>query len=107
MIVVILAFGAVMIMRSIPIGNHRTSTNTCIGNLMLVDGAKQQWALDHQKQSTDTPTTSDLQPYMSRPDGGLPSCPNDPKQSFDTSYSINNVASKPVCKISPTNHILP
>jgi type II secretory pathway pseudopilin PulG len=82
--------------------------NECINNLRIIDGAKDQWATDHHKQLTDIPAASDLQPYMGRGSAGeLPFCPNDPKHSFVTSYSPNNVGSKPVCRILPTNHILP
>jgi hypothetical protein len=64
--------------------------------------------MEHKKQNTDTPTASDIQPYMGRgPAIEMPSCPNDPKHTFATSYSINNVGSVPTCKIYPTNHILP
>jgi prepilin-type N-terminal cleavage/methylation domain-containing protein len=88
--------------------SRRSTTNACINNLRIIDGAKGQWALEHNKQNTDTPAGSDIQPYMGHgPTGELPACPNDRKNRFDTSYSINNVGTKPVCRIMPTNHILP
>jgi hypothetical protein len=90
-----------------PRSGHST-VNACINNLRLIDGAKSQWAMEHNKQITDTPTASDIQPYMGHgPHVELPVCPNDPKRSFATSYSPNNVGSKPVCRIMPTNHVLP
>ncbi|MGA2542685.1 MAG: prepilin-type cleavage/methylation domain-containing protein [Verrucomicrobiota bacterium] len=80
----------------------------CISNLRFIDSAKGQWALENQKKKTDTPADSDLQPYMGRGSAGeLPVCPVDPNQTFDTSYSINNVGTKPTCKILPAKHILP
>jgi len=80
----------------------------CITNLRMIDGAKGQWALENQKTKADTPRDSDLQAYMGRgPAGELPRCPCDPKQTFDSSYSVNNVGTKPTCKILPTIHILP
>jgi hypothetical protein len=82
--------------------------NTCINNLRIIDGAKGQWAMEHHKENTDTPAASDIQPYMGHgPTIEMPSCPNDPRHTFATSYSINNVGSVPICKIYPTNHILP
>jgi hypothetical protein len=64
--------------------------------------------MEHQKQNSDTPTTSDLQPYLvNGRDFKSNVCPDDPKHSFATSYSPNNVGTKPVCRIMPTNHILP
>jgi prepilin-type N-terminal cleavage/methylation domain-containing protein len=84
--------------------------NACINNLRLVDAAKQQWALEQRKQTTDTPATSgtDLQPYLGRGSNGeLPSCPVDPQNSFSTSYTVNNVGSTPTCNIVSSTHILP
>jgi competence protein ComGC len=107
LILVIVAIYALVVMPKILANNYRTPTNVCINNLRAIDGAKQQWAIEHNRRNTDTPVASDLQPYLSGPAGEMPSCPNDPKHSFDTSYFPNNVASKPVCRIIPTNHILP
>jgi hypothetical protein len=85
-----------------------SDANACINNLRIIDGAKSQWANELHKQLTDTPAGSDIQPYMGHGSAGeLPFCLNDPKHSFATSYSPNNVGSKPVCKILPTNHVLP
>jgi hypothetical protein len=38
--------------------------------------------------------------------GGLPTCPADSAKTFTTSYTVNDVSTAPVCKISPTNHVL-
>ena len=80
----------------------------CINNLRIMNSAKEQWALELQKRKTDTPADSDIQPYVGRGSAGeLPFCPADPKQSFDTSYSLHNVGTKPTCKIMPAIHVLP
>jgi prepilin-type N-terminal cleavage/methylation domain-containing protein len=84
--------------------------NACINNLRLVDAAKQQWALEQRKQTTDAPATSgtDLQPYLGRGSNGeLPTCPVDPQNSFSTSYTCNNVGTSPACLIVATSHVLP
>jgi prepilin-type N-terminal cleavage/methylation domain-containing protein len=82
--------------------------NACISNLRIIDSAKGQWALENHKQNTDTPADSDIQPYMGRGSAGeMPLCPNDSAQTFDTSYTANNVGTKPVCNIVPTTHVLP
>jgi hypothetical protein len=61
--------------------------------------------LEYRKQNTDTPTAQDLKPYMGRGTAGeLPACPNDPNQTFQSSYSINPVGVKPACKILPATH---
>lgn len=38
--------------------------NHCINNLRQIEAAKQQWALEHQKKETDTPTQSDITSYL-------------------------------------------
>jgi prepilin-type N-terminal cleavage/methylation domain-containing protein len=84
--------------------------NACINNLRLIDASKQQWALEQRKQSTDTPAAAgtDLQPYLGRGvNGELPTCPVDPANTFTTSYTCNNVGSKPTCNIVTSTHILP
>jgi type II secretory pathway pseudopilin PulG len=82
--------------------------NACINNLRLIDSSKQEWALEQRQQNAATPQGSDLQPYLGRgASGELPSCPVDPQNTFATSYTPNNVATKPVCQIEPTSHVLP
>jgi prepilin-type N-terminal cleavage/methylation domain-containing protein len=84
--------------------------NACINNLRQIDGAKQQWALEHQAVSTAAPGATDIQPYMGRGSGGtLPTCPADSSKSFATSYVLNNVQTAPTCNIVPTGtaaHVL-
>ncbi len=82
--------------------------NTCISNLRCIDGAKQEWAFEERKQDTDTPSGSDLQPYLGRTAGGtLPSCPVDGANSFATSYAPQSIGAKPQCLIIPGTHALP
>jgi prepilin-type N-terminal cleavage/methylation domain-containing protein len=81
--------------------------NACINNLRQIDGAKQQWALEHQAVSTATPGDTDVQPYMGRGSAGtLPSCPADATKIFDNSYTLGNVQTAPLCKIVSSSHIL-
>jgi len=85
-----------------------SSPNACVNNLRLIDSAKQQWALERGKGPDDIPAASDIQPYLERGNAGLlPTCPVDSNNSFSSSYSINNMATKPTCKILPSNHVLP
>jgi prepilin-type N-terminal cleavage/methylation domain-containing protein len=82
--------------------------NACINNLRLIDSSKQQWALEQRKQGTDTPQSSDLQPYLGHGSNGeLPSCPVDTTYTFTTSYSPNNVGTPPTCKLVSSTHSLP
>ena len=74
--------------------------NACINNLRLIDAAKQQWALENKKQSTDTPTMDDLKPYFGNNQNAyLPACPD------GGVYTVGSVAEKPTCNIA--GHALP
>ena len=85
-----------------------SQADTCISNLRIIDAAKSSWALENHKQSTDTPADSDIQPYVGRGSSGeLPTCPNDSQQTFDTSYSPNDLGTKPTCLLVPATHSLP
>jgi prepilin-type N-terminal cleavage/methylation domain-containing protein len=70
-------------------------TNACINNLRQIDGAKQQWALEAKKVSTDTPVQADIQPYLK----SWPLCP------ASGTYTISDVATAPSCNIAL--HVLP
>jgi prepilin-type N-terminal cleavage/methylation domain-containing protein len=81
--------------------------NACINNLRQIDGAKQQWALEHQQVGTATMADTDIQPYMGRGSaGGLPFCPADSTKNFDTSYTKGDCQTAPTCNIVSSTHIL-
>ncbi len=84
--------------------------NACINNLRLIDSAKQQWALEQRGSNGSTPAGSDLQPYLGHGSAGeLPTCPADSSATptFGTSYTVNNVGTKPQCAQVPGTHVLP
>ncbi len=85
----------------------QAQTNACINNLRIIDGAKQQWALETKQASTATPTSANLQPYLGRTGAALPSCPLDSAGAWSSSYNagIGNLTTNPTCAIS-TNHVL-
>jgi hypothetical protein len=64
-----------------PWGGTVSQRDACINNLLLIDSAKRQWALEQHKQSTATLQGSDLEPYLSQ----LPCCPADSAGTFDAS----------------------
>lgn len=76
--------------------NARTKSrqNACINNLRLIDGAKQQWALDHNKRAGDVPQASDLAPYMKT----LPVCP------AGGAYTFGPLGKAPQCSLP--GHVL-
>ena len=80
----------------------QSQTNACINNLRQIDGAIQQWALEQKKNSGDTVTFPDIQPYLRSavicPAGGT---------TFADSYTITQVTNKPTCQKQTTTHKLP
>jgi prepilin-type N-terminal cleavage/methylation domain-containing protein len=84
-----------------------SQTNACINNLRQIDGAKQEWAMDNAVPATSRPGIAELQPYLGRGSGGsLPTCPLDSASTWSTSYTSGNLQIVPVCKISPSTHLL-
>lgn len=79
--------------------------NTCVDNLRQLKLAKDQWALENNKVSTDTPSAADLNTYIRNNTSSL-TCPLDTASSFATSYNINNVGTDPGCTIDNVNHHL-
>jgi len=73
--------------------------NTCINILRQMDGAKQQWALEHGKTATAIPTPQDIAPYMGLKDGVWPTCP------AGGTYTLNAVNAAPTCSVP--GHALP
>jgi type II secretory pathway pseudopilin PulG len=77
-----------------------SQTDACINNLRQIDGAKQQWALETGKTTTDMPQAADIQPYLGRGDqGSLNSvyCPLIVPPTPLGGYTINAVSTPPVC----------
>jgi len=72
--------------------------NVCIDNLQQIDGAKQQWATQNKKETTETPTAQELEAYLHKSFGSL-KCP------AGGVYRINAVGEKPTCSIP--HHELP
>ncbi|MGA2802234.1 MAG: type II secretion system protein [Verrucomicrobiota bacterium] len=94
--------------------------NACINNLRQIDSAKQQWALEKGKASTDTPLDGEVAAYIGRAGTllSLPSCPLSGQPAgqagFDASYTINQCGTAPTCKIQGVGigdqnyiHVLP
>jgi hypothetical protein len=66
--------------------------NACINNLRQIDGAKQQWALENSKRTSDVPTWTDLQPYLRN--GTRIRCPS------GGHYTIGSVGESPRCSVA-------
>ena len=74
--------------------------NRCINNLRLIDGATQQWALEHNRAETNVPTWADLEPYLC----GVNNYPL-PKWPSGGTYTMGSVSNVPTCSIP--DHVLP
>ena len=76
--------------------------NACINNLRQIDGAVQQWALEQKKDAAAKVVFDDISSYLKNsvicPAGGT---------SFGNSYTLVDVATKPVCQKDKVNHVLP
>jgi prepilin-type N-terminal cleavage/methylation domain-containing protein len=78
--------------------------SVCMNNLRMLDGAKQQWGFANRISATTIPDPMEVQPYLNRSDDKLPFCPSDSQNTFDTSYTLNNLVTAPECKILPATH---
>src|SRR5207253_9843665 len=85
----------------------QSQMNACINNLRQIDGAIQQWALELKKDAAATVAFTDISSYLKNavvcPSGGT---------TFGDSYTIVDVATKPVCQkvpgaVTPHAHALP
>jgi hypothetical protein len=75
------------------------SHNFCISNLRIIDGAKQQWALENHKTNSDIPTWADIKDYIGRHGAELPKCPS------GGTYTLGAISNRPTCSIP--GHVLP
>ena len=73
------------------------SANPCINNLRIIEGAKDQWALENKKGTGDAVSAQDLQPYLKN--NALPACPQ------GGVYTLNTVGAPPTCSIP--GHVYP
>jgi len=76
---------------------QRDQIATCMNNLRQIDGAKQQFALEAQKQAGALVSTQDLAPYF--PNKAIPTCP------AGGVYTLNPIGLNPICNIP--GHVLP
>jgi len=73
------------------------NTATCIANLRALETAKEQWAIDKNKDVNSVPTAQDLLPYLK--DNVFPTCPD------GGTYTLNSMTDTPTC--SQPGHVLP
>ena len=74
---------------------------TCVNNMRLIDAAKEQYALENNKDSTVTPVAADITAYLKS--NTMPVCPG------NGTYTIAAIGTKPSCSLAaaPDLHVLP
>ena len=95
-VVLIIGLLAAIAVPSFARARTRARTSACINNLRLIDSAKEQWAMENNKNDGDTPTWDDLTPYLK---AGQPECP------AGGTYTIGAVGTNPTCSVA--DHELP
>ena len=63
------AAAAILVLAAISVPNftkarESAAANSVMNNLRILEGAKEQWALENKKSSTDTVSLADLKPYL-------------------------------------------
>gem|GEM_PF-677260 len=94
-IIVVTIFGSVFPAASwIWMVRHPATMNSCINNLLQLDGAKQQWLLEYSKPTNNVPTLNDILPYLIR----KPICPQ------GGTYILGRVNDPTRCSIGGPKH---
>jgi hypothetical protein len=70
---------------------EQAKANACLSSLRLLEGAKQQWALEKGKPAGAILTSADLAPYL--PNNTVPTCP------AGGVYTLNPIGLGPLCNI--------
>jgi prepilin-type N-terminal cleavage/methylation domain-containing protein len=84
----------------------RAQASGCINNLRQIDGAANQFALEHNKQTGEAINfPGDLTPYIKlNASSSIPGCP------AGGTYSLTTVGGQPVCSLGSTvtpAHVVP
>jgi hypothetical protein len=99
---------ATMFFRTAPYVVTEPDSAVCINNLRQISVAQQLWLRSDPLIPVGLgPYEKDLLPYF--PHQILPVCPDDPDQSFESSYSLGRIyleSSRPTCDIHPATHVL-
>src|SRR5262249_3904706 len=75
---------------------NQAVTANCINNLRIIQAAKQQWAVDHNRTPDSVPTPPEIVNYL--PNHMMPECPGGGR------YTLNAVNAFPTC--SAAGHVV-
>lgn len=87
--------------------SNQRSSAPCVNRLIVINGCKQQWALEYQKKANDLPKWTDIRPYL----------PNEWTNTYWTNghlicqeggtYELGKVSELPTCSIGGPRHSIP
>lgn len=82
--------------------------NACINNLRLIDSAVQQWALENNKNGSDTVVVDQLTAFLNRGGTGEINgkAPGAVKCPSGGTYTLTTVDARPTCSKSDQGHVL-
>jgi prepilin-type N-terminal cleavage/methylation domain-containing protein len=103
LVISVIALLASLSIPSIMKARRTARTNTCINNLRQLEEAKEQAAMETNLNEGSPCVTTMLDPFIKQTTSGV-ICPADIDKSFDTSYSIEIIGSKPLCVNVPESH---
>ena len=98
---VLLALGAVIVLPNFIRVRTVSAAAPCTHFLMVIDGAKQQWALEFPGRTNEVPTFDDLRPYIKWDSTNYPKCPE------GGVYSWGKVGERPRCSLGGNGHSCP
>jgi prepilin-type N-terminal cleavage/methylation domain-containing protein len=104
-VVAIIGLLAAIAIPSFMKSRQASRTSTCINNLRQLDGAKEQCAMEKNLAESAAVSSTDLDSFIKGQTTAV-KCPSDFTKSFDTSYTIGLIGSKPLCKNVPASHTL-
>ncbi len=87
----VLILGAMIVVPNFVRAHTTKCLNACVNNLRQIDGAKEQWALEHKLTNGTPINVEQVNGYIK---GGAVKCP------AGGTYTYGNVDQPPVCSIS-------
>jgi prepilin-type N-terminal cleavage/methylation domain-containing protein len=101
-IFIVVAILGILVTLAIPnftAARDRVKKDMCVNNLRQLKLAKEQWALEYDKDYNDTPVAANIDNYIRDGTNSL-NCQLDSAHTFATSYNIGNIGTNPSCRIS-------
>lgn len=75
--------------------HHRSHANECVNNLIQINAAKNEWAIENGKHAGDKVTFQDITPFLKN--NKIPSC------HLNGKYNITTVGEPSICSIGTNN----